>query len=321
MALLAALAGCAGPHPRPPVPPAAPPAPVVVMPKPGYDSLLDRPDSVDASGLSGRRIAIDPGHGGFFTGAVGVHGLTEKEVNLDVALRLRDLLTAHGAHVLLTRETDRDFLTPADSSLHADLAARTAIANAFHPDLFMSIHHNADAGAAHDVNETQTYYQLGDEGVALDAAQDVHRSLVRNVAIGSGRVIPGNYFVLRTSDSPGLLTETSYITYPPTEQRLATPGAQEIEAEALYVGLARYFARRVPVIETFTARDPDTGEDTLFARGEPRIAARVRGGFDDVALTVDGAPAEVARRDSSLTWVPAAPLDDGPHEARIEVRL
>src|SRR5262249_54181987 len=148
---------------------------------PGYDRLVDDPAAVDTAGLQGKRIALDPGHGGFFKGALGVHGLTEAEVNLAVARRVAERLTNAGATVLLTRESDRDFLVPADSSLRFDLAERMRIANAFAPDLFVSIHHNADAGARHDVNETQTYYRLGDDGPSLDLAQDVHRALVRNV--------------------------------------------------------------------------------------------------------------------------------------------
>ena len=87
LAVALAGAGCA-------VFPRQPPAP---RPAPGYERLRDTLAAVDASGLAGRRIALDPGHGGFFRGALGVGGLTEAEVNLGVALRLRDLLAAHGA--------------------------------------------------------------------------------------------------------------------------------------------------------------------------------------------------------------------------------
>src|SRR5690349_24399648 len=76
---LAALSGCATAPSRPPTP----------RPAPGYVSRVDELNSVDASGLSGKRIALDPGHGGFFKGALGVHGLTEAEVNLGVALHLK----------------------------------------------------------------------------------------------------------------------------------------------------------------------------------------------------------------------------------------
>lgn len=316
-ALLLAGPGCAR---RPAAPPPAPRAPA--RPLPGYDGLVDSLGAVDASGLAGRRVALDPGHGGTFRGALGVNGLTESEVNLGVALRLRDLLAARGAVVFLTREDDRDFLSPADSSLRADLAERTRRANAFGPDLFVSIHHNADAAGSHDINETQTYYKLGDDGPSLDVAQDLHRALVRNVGIRPHKVVPGNYFVLRGSDAPAVLTETSYITNPDVEARLRLPEKQRLEAEALFIGVARYFARRLPVIEEFVAFDPAApGEDTLFVAGDPGFRARVRGGFGRAELTIDGRPAPLARIGDRLEWRPERPWPAGDYEARLAVRL
>jgi N-acetylmuramoyl-L-alanine amidase len=288
----------------------------------GYQGLLDSLGEVDAGVLRDRRIVLDPGHGGFYRGALGVHGLTEAEVNLGVALRLRDLLAARGAEVLLTRDSDRDFLTPSDSTLRSDLAERVRLANAFAPDLFLSIHHNADAGGAHNVNETQTYYKLGDEGPSLDVAQDVHRALVRNVGIRPHKVVPGNYFVLRGSDAPALLTETSYITFPEVEAMLRLPKKQQLEAEALFIGLGRYFARRVPVIEDFVARDDQVpGEDTVFVRGHPGLSARVRGDFDQAQLMVDGEPRPLERLGERLAFRPDGPWPAGDHEARLSVRL
>ncbi len=314
--VLAALLapGCALLPCHPPTPP---------RPRPGYERLRDPLAGVDASGLAGRRIVLDPGHGGLFRGAIGVRGLTEAEVNLGVALDLRDLLAAHGARVLMTRETDRDFLTPADSSLRADLAERARLARAFDPDLLVSIHHNADAGGAHDVNETQTYYKLGDDGPSLDVAEDVHRALVRNVGIAANQVLPGNFYVLRTSEAPAILTETSYITFPAAEKRLRRPEKQRLEAEALFIGLARYFARPVPLIAEFaadTASAPGPGPWESGARPDPVLRARVRGAFDEVRLEVDGVERSMMRADSLLWWCPGAALSGGVHEAALAVR-
>src|SRR5262245_17888687 len=248
--------GCAPvtvpPSPSRPLPSKSPSA--RSRPLPGYNQRVDDFSAVDTTSLRGRRIALDPGHGGFFRGALGVHGLTEAEVNLGVALDLRGLLEARGAQVVMTRTDDRDFLTTADSSLRSDLAERVRIAAAFHPDLFVSVHHNADARGAHDVNATQTYYKLGDDGASLDAAQSVHRFLVRNLGIADQRILPGNYDVLRNSDAPAILTESSYITNPDVESKLALAAKQRLEAEALYLGLAHYFARPRPEIEQLVAR-------------------------------------------------------------------
>jgi N-acetylmuramoyl-L-alanine amidase len=312
-ASLAALSGCATAPSHPPTP----------RPAPGYVSRVDELNSVDASGLSGRRIALDPGHGGFFKGALGVHGLTEAEVNLGVALHLKDLLESRGATVFLTRSDDRDFTTPADSSLRSDLAERTRLANAFHPDLFVSIHHNADARGAHDVNATQTYYKLGDDGPSLDAAADVHRYLVRNLGITEQRILPGNYFVLRNSEAPALLTESSYLTNPDVEAKLALDEKRNLEAEALFLGLARYFARRVPRIASFEAT-PFSGPpwvDGGTVGVHPALTARIEGAFDGVDLWLDGARVEPLVRGDEIEWSARQPLPTGAHEATLAVRL
>src|SRR4030067_824507 len=75
---------------------------------------------------------------------------------------------------------------------------RVRLANAFAPDLFVSIHHNADARGAHDVNETQTYYKLGDEGPSLEAAESGHRFLGGNLGIRAQRIVPRHFFVQRS---------------------------------------------------------------------------------------------------------------------------
>jgi N-acetylmuramoyl-L-alanine amidase len=327
--LLAAVAfgsGCGPKHvATPPAPGQAqspPKSSGTSRPKPGYEGRVDELAAVDTSVLAGKRVVLDPGHGGIFRGALGVNGLTEAEVNLGVALFLRGLLEARGVQVLMTRTDDRDDLTPADSTLRGDLTVRVRLANAFHPDLFLSIHHNADARGAHDLNETQTFYKLGDQGPSLDAAQDVHRALVRNLGIEAQRLLPGNYFVLRNCDAPGLLTEASYITNPDVESKLALAAKERLEAEALLIGLGHYFARHTPQVQSFVASRARGGPaDTVFDEiPAPFLAARIAGAFDNAALTLDGTPRAGARRGADLEWT-LDPLPAGRHEARLAVRL
>ncbi len=303
---LAALAGACAP------PPHAPPRARAL---PGYDRLRDDPAGVEARVFRGRRVAIDPGHGGFFPGSIGVHGTTEAAVNLGVALELRRLLEAAGATVVLTREADRDFLTPADSSLRSDLNARVKLLNDAAADVVVSIHHNADPAGRHDVNETVTYYKLGDDGPSLDLAESVHRALVRNVGIPAQKVSPGNFAVIRGANAPAILTETSYLTHPKVEARIRRPEKQRLEAEALFLGLAHYFARRVPVIERFARADAAGGE-------APPFEVRVRGAFDDARIEVDGEPLAWTRTADGLRARSARALaPDVPHVARARVRL
>ncbi len=91
-----------------------------------YSQLSEEPAAFDRSVLEGRRIVIDPGHGGRFRGAVGADSLSEADVNLGVALYLWGLLDEAGAEVRLTRSADRDFLAEGSSAVQDDLAARMA---------------------------------------------------------------------------------------------------------------------------------------------------------------------------------------------------
>jgi N-acetylmuramoyl-L-alanine amidase/type II secretory pathway predicted ATPase ExeA len=99
-------------------------------------------------GLKINRIAIDPGHGGYDTGTVGPHGLLEKNLCLDVALRLGQLIDENiaSAEVVYTRKDDR----------HVSLEERTAIANNANADLFISIH--ANSSDDRDARGVETYY-------------------------------------------------------------------------------------------------------------------------------------------------------------------
>jgi N-acetylmuramoyl-L-alanine amidase len=85
-----------------------------------------------------RKVVIDPGHGGDFRGCKGRNGLCEKDVNLDVSKRLRELLEEKDIKVVMTRTTDR----PLSTNLNEDLNSRVEVGNREQPDLFISIHCN-----------------------------------------------------------------------------------------------------------------------------------------------------------------------------------
>lgn len=108
--------------------------PVIADRDGAYLALTACEDVVMATGepLGRAHVVLDPGHGGTEVGAVAPNGLTEKEVNLAVALRTRDLLEAQGATVVLTRSFDHNITT----------GARGVLAKSIDPGLFVSIHHN-----------------------------------------------------------------------------------------------------------------------------------------------------------------------------------
>ncbi len=284
-------------------------------PRPGYDARVDDLKRVDTSALRGRRIALDPGHGGRFPGSIGVKGLTEAEVNLGVGLHLWGLLVEAGANVHMTRTTDRDFPAPGDSSLRADLAARSDRALPFAAEVFVSIHHNADPGRRNDVNEIQTYYRFDDPLASYDLGAAVHRRLVRNLGIEAERLLPGNFYVIRNADAPAILTESSYLTNPDVEAKLQLASKQRLEAEAIFLGLVDYFARGVPrVVAARTERS--AGGDALDAAERPWIVLDADRPLGAARLRFDGADVDTAAiqfTGNGARWRPAGPLLDGTH--------
>jgi N-acetylmuramoyl-L-alanine amidase len=127
---------------------AAPPTLIAAVPSPGAPPTPPAPAVAPAAAPGkGQLVVIDPGHGGTETGATGKTGLLEKEVTLDVAQRLKAILTRQsGVNVLLTRTQDDT----------VGLDDRTALANQTHAELFVSIHVNS--APRRDARGAETYY-------------------------------------------------------------------------------------------------------------------------------------------------------------------
>lgn len=316
--LLAPFIACA-PHK---VPPFTDPVHI-----PGYLGLQEEFGNLDFSSLRHRRIVLDPGHGGFFRGAMGPEGLTEAEVNLGVALYLRGLLEWAGAEVHLTRTADYDFLTPADSTLATDLSFRTAFADSLQPDVFVSIHHNSTASRDPEINETQTYYPLGDDGASLDLARSIHRHLVLNLEITPAKILPGNFHVLRKASVPAVLGEPAMISNPVMEGRLSLASSHDLEAKAYFLGLLDYFSAGQPRfsgVDTLRVLpgNPDVNLTKVFnssTPGDPRGPGPDPSSFH---LTLDGVSQgfDLSADGRTVTWRPASTLLPGSALLRLTGR-
>jgi N-acetylmuramoyl-L-alanine amidase len=212
-----------------------------------YRGLSENVPRLDPSLLAGRRIVIDPGHGGHFAGTRGQEGLEEASVNLGVSLYLWGLLREAGADAYLTRSAEKDFLAGPDSAASDDLKVRIAKIDSIQPDIVVSIHHNAEPERDPSRNAVETYYKIGDPA-SRDLASAVHRHLARNLGIAEGEVRPGNYYILREAKVPAILGEGSYLTHPKVEESLRLSEKQRLEAEAYFLGILDYFSRGTPVV-------------------------------------------------------------------------
>ncbi|HUE54454.1 MAG TPA: N-acetylmuramoyl-L-alanine amidase [Candidatus Udaeobacter sp.] len=221
-------------------------------------------------GLKVGRIVIDPGHGGHDTGTIGPSGLMEKDLCLDVALRLGKIIQQRlpGAEVVYTRSDDA----------FIPLEERTNIANEAKADLFISIHANSSQN--HAARGIETYYlnlkgtaeamevaarenATAQEGVhdlqdlvkkiartekideSKEFAEDIQDSLSKRIQT-SGKPMKNRgvrkapFVVLIGADMPSILTEISFLSNPADEKLLKKPEQRQKVAEGLYQGVASY---------------------------------------------------------------------------------
>ena len=224
---------------------------------------------VRALGLKINRIVIDAGHGGHDSGTLGAGGIEEKDVVLDVALRLGKLLHERlGAEIIYTRSDDT----------FIPLETRTAIANKAQADLFISIHANSsqdpsargvetyylnftsdpaalDVAARENAVGGQSIHQLSDlvKKITLkdkieesrEFANDVEGSLYAGLEKGNDGlknrgVKKAPFVVLIGANMPSILAEISFVTNPKDAEQLRQPEYRERVAESLYKGVAKY---------------------------------------------------------------------------------
>lgn len=148
----------------------------------------------------GRRIVIDPGHGGRDPGTISPIGLMEKDVVLPVALEVARLLRAAGHEVILSRSTD----------IFLELDERAQIANRHRADLFVSIH--ADSAPNPEARGSTVYICRGASADSNTIAHAVMRSLESGSGLGSRGVKSANYRVLVLTQCPAILVELGYLS-------------------------------------------------------------------------------------------------------------
>ncbi|TCL36546.1 N-acetylmuramoyl-L-alanine amidase [Anaerospora hongkongensis] len=189
------------------------------------------------TGVQGRTIVVDPGHGGSDAGALGTHNIAEKDVTLGIALELKKMLAAKGANVVLTRSSDRD-VAYSGASDKEELAARVNVANRLDADLFVSIH--ADAHSTQDAQGTTTYfYEKTDEDRRF--AQILQSNLVRQVGLFDRGFEENDYYVLENTHMPAILAEVAFLSNPQEAKLLSKSSFWRKAALGLYNGINNYF--------------------------------------------------------------------------------
>lgn len=219
-----------------------------------------------------KKVVVDPGHGGTDPGAIAASGLREKDVNLDIAKRLSRILGLDAIDVVMTRSSDR----------YVSLSGRVDIANRVRPDLFLSIH--ANANRVKSLNGFEVYYvssKVSDSSRALSSAKslalnidsscfasrsldlkatlwDMIYTFSRAESINLGericRVVENNldarvlgvkaanYYVLKGVSHPAVLIEVGFLSNTNEERKLRNGFYRQKIAEAIAEGLRKYAA-------------------------------------------------------------------------------
>jgi N-acetylmuramoyl-L-alanine amidase len=182
-------------------------------------------------------VGIDPGHGGSDPGATPMVGMSEKEITLDVALRVRELLSQMGVATAMTRREDR----------RLPVKERVRFVGRADLDLFISIH--CDAAESTSATGVTTYvhgWAPAPKSRALAVA--IQGELVRatglpdrGVRSDKNRFPGGGFYVLRYSASPAVLIEAGYVSHPPTSLLLSQPAFRQRVAQGIVAGLQKYW--------------------------------------------------------------------------------
>ena len=191
--------------------------------------------------LKGKKIVIDPGHGGNDAGAIGPTGVMEKNVTLKVSLELKKLLEAEGATVILTRETDRTVSEKgAKASDIEELGARCDVANRNGADIFISIH--ADSFTRPEARGTTGYYySKSTSGRGQKLADCIRRNLVEQLGTPSRGTQPCNFYVVKHTDMPATLIELGFISNKDEEKLLDSKEGVLKAAQGIFDGIEDYF--------------------------------------------------------------------------------
>lgn len=190
--------------------------------------------------LEGKKIVLDPGHGGNDSGAIGPSGVMEKTVTLKVALELEKLLLDEGAEVVMTRRTDVEVAPKGRAASDIEeLKSRCDIANREKADIFISIH--ADSFSNPAARGTTAYYFSKGSPESKKLAECIRAALIDQIKTPSRGTQPCNFYVVRNTDMPATLIELAFISNPQEESLLNSKEGVQKAAQGIFDGIEDYF--------------------------------------------------------------------------------
>ena len=185
-------------------------------------------------------VVIDAGHGGKDPGKVGINGALEKDINLEIAIKLQQFLELEDVEVILTRESDAGLYDEnASNKKVQDMKRRVEIIEQASPVLTVSIHQNS----YHEeyVHGAQTfYYENSEQSKVL--AEKIQQALLNDVDKENKRVAKSNdsYYLLKKTSSPIVIVECGFLSNSEEAEKLESDYYQEKVAWAIHLGVLQY---------------------------------------------------------------------------------
>lgn len=205
-------------------------------------AFLSASNNLLYSSLSGKVIIIDAGHGGIDPGA-NRPGILEKNINLAVAILVKNNLEHHNAKVILSRAEDVDLSDDCDNEKiqgrwRRDLAARVELVDEHQADLFVSIHANVSRSSKRQGAEV--YFSANSE--ESKSLAEYLQTALNSLKNTTNQAMVADYFVLRRNTIPAVLIELGYITNPQEKELLLDPHYQYELSDAIVKGILDYYS-------------------------------------------------------------------------------
>ncbi len=198
-----------------------------------------------STSLNGRPvIIIDAGHGGFDGGAVATDGTSEKNINLNIALSVAEMLKLQGYDVVMTRTTDSGTEDNTDSSISSrkvsDLHNRLKMINSYPDAIFVSVHLNKFTTSS--ARGAQVFYSKNHGDSSL-LGQSIQQSIVSNIQPENDRVIKQSTkstYLLHNAQIPAVIVECGFLSNPKELELLKSETYQTQLAFCIFCGINDY---------------------------------------------------------------------------------
>lgn len=175
--------------------------------------------------IKDKMIILDPGHGGNDTGALR-NGILEKDLTLQIALKVRECLKEKGlTKIVMTRTSD--------TTLTLDDRVQTS--NSYNADIFVSIHINASVKSEIKGIETHYYTENG-----YEVAKVIHQELINNVDAMDRGLFKSKFYVINHTEAPAVLLELGFISNDSERNALTSDERQTASAQAIADGIVKY---------------------------------------------------------------------------------